>query len=568
MKKIDKLILSSFIGPFIMTFLVVVFILLTQHMLKYFDDIIGKDLGWDVLSQLLFYFAIFMTPVAMPLAVLLSSLITFGNLGEHFELTAIKSAGISLLRTIRPIFFFVVVLTGVAFYINNNLVPTAALEAYSLLYDIKQKKPALDLREGAFYNGLPDISIKVNKKFPDGITLKDIIVYDHRKNDGNKEVTVADSGRMSTILNERYLKFELFNGYNYSEGASSEREMTGQKNTKSETLTRSKFYKTQVVYDLSSFQLSRTDKKWFETNRIMRNLAELDMDIDSINREVLQQELNHYLYKPTYFSYYNKDSVTMPAYLREFKRERDSLSRIKYMPQERLEEERAAVQASRPAVDPIMKAQRSSPANRPMPQTLAGTIHEPAVPDSARSMPDPRAKQRRDSVFAAKVDSVLALTADRGIVQSATNMARQVKSQVLNSNTAIENYRREKVVFEIQWHKIIANSFMCIAMFLIGAPLGAIIKRGGLGVPFMISILFFIVYYVLTMQGEKLAKQGLISPMAGIWAADAILLVIGFIFLRQARADARLFDADAYRVFFDRARRWFLSRKRAPAAAA
>ena len=183
-------------------------------------------------------------------------------------------------------------------------------------------------------------------------------------------------------------------------------------------------------------------------------------------------------------------------------------------------------------------------------------------------MPDPRAKQRRDSVFAAKVDSVLALTADRGIVQSATNMARQVKSQVLNSNTAIENYRREKVVFEIQWHKIIANSFMCIAMFLIGAPLGAIIKRCGLGVPFMISILFFIVYYVLTMQGEKLAKQGLISPMAGIWAADAILLVIGFIFLRQARADARLFDADAYRVFFDRARRWFLSRKRAPAAAA
>src|SRR5690606_28175020 len=135
------------IGPFIMTFLVVVFILLTQHMLKYFDDIIGKDLGWDVLSQLLFYFAIFMTPVALPLAVLLSSLITFGNLGEHFELTAIKSVGISLLRTILRIFFVVLLLTGIAFYVNNNLVPKAALEAYNLLYDIKQKKPALDLRE-------------------------------------------------------------------------------------------------------------------------------------------------------------------------------------------------------------------------------------------------------------------------------------------------------------------------------------------------------------------------------------------------------------------------------------
>src|SRR6187402_3179478 len=166
MKKIDKLVLKAFIGPFILTFLVVVFILLMQHMLKYFDDIIGKGLGMDVIGQLLFYFAIFMTPVAMPLAVLLSSLIAYGNLGEHFELTAVKSAGFSLTRTLLPIFFFVVALTVVAFYVNNNLVPKAALEAYSLLYDIKQKKPALDLREGSFYQGIPDMSIKVNKKYP------------------------------------------------------------------------------------------------------------------------------------------------------------------------------------------------------------------------------------------------------------------------------------------------------------------------------------------------------------------------------------------------------------------
>src|SRR5688572_16818705 len=202
MKKIDKLVLDAFIGPFLITFFVVVFILLNINMLKYFDDIIGKGLDTLILGQLFFYFAIFTVPTAMPLAVLLSSLIAFGNLGEHFELTAIKSAGISLVRILLPIFLFVLVLTGIAFYANNNLVPKAALEAYSLLYDIKQKKPALDLREGAFYNGLPDVSIKVNEKFPDGITLKDIIVYDHRKNDGNKEVTVADSGRMSTILNE------------------------------------------------------------------------------------------------------------------------------------------------------------------------------------------------------------------------------------------------------------------------------------------------------------------------------------------------------------------------------
>ena len=589
MKKIDKLILSSFTGPFIMTFLVVVFILLTQHMLKYFDDIIGKDLGWDVLSQLLFYFAIFMTPVAMPLAVLLSALITFGNLGEHFELTAIKSAGISLLRTIRPIFLFVVVLTVIAFYINNNLVPKAALEAYSLLYDIKQKKPALDLREGAFYNGLPDISIKVNQKYPDGITLKGIIVYDHRKNDGNKQVTVADSGRMSTILNERYIKFELFNGYNYTEGAGAQQDLTGQKQTatRRETLSRSKFFKEQFVFDLSSFQLSRTDKKWFETNRIMRNLQELDADIDSIERELLQQELNHFLYKQTYFSFYNKDSITMPQYLSDFKKVRDSINRVKYMSKEDIErkaveekELRSAVAAERTAKkaaadssvtkktkrakpsagNPIVKSERT--------QKRIPKLEDRKVGKSAGLTPvveaDTTADRKRassDSIYVAKVDSLFSSIAGRNIVQGATNMARQVKSQVLNSNTAIENFEREKIVFEIQWHKILASSFMCIAMFLIGAPLGAIIKRGGLGIPFLISIMFFIIYYLLNMQGEKLAKQGLVSPMVGIWAADVILLMIGIVFLRQARVDARLFDADAYRVIFDRARQWLAARK-------
>ena len=187
MKKIDKLVLDAFIGPFLITFFVVVFILLNINMLKYFDDIIGKGLEPLILAELFFYFAIFTVPTAMPLAVLLSSLIAFGNLGEHFELTAIKSAGISLVRILRPIFAFVLFLTGIAFYANNNLVPKAALEAYSLLYDIKQKKPALDLREGAFYNGIDDMSIKVDQKFPDDESaLKGVIVYDHRENDGNK----------------------------------------------------------------------------------------------------------------------------------------------------------------------------------------------------------------------------------------------------------------------------------------------------------------------------------------------------------------------------------------------
>jgi lipopolysaccharide export system permease protein len=604
MKKIDKLLLGAFVGPFFMTFLVVVFILLTQHMLKYFDDIIGKGLDADVIGRLLFYFAIFMTPVALPLAVLLSSLIAFGNLGEHFELTAIKSSGISLVRTLRPIFFFVLLLTVGAFWANNNLVPKAALEAYSLLYDIKQKKPALDLREGAFYSGINDISIKVNKKFDDGITIKDVVVYDHRKNDGNKEVTVADSGKMYTILNDRYLKFELFNGYNYSEGSSMQKDVSVKRKSRTESLSRSKFAKSQIVFDLSDLALKPTDKKWFQGNRIMRNIAELNSDMDSINREILTQRLNYYQFRPSYFHYLDKsDTVDLPPYLREHQKYQDSLLRhrfakpyhpaipssgsttptetavtVKPEPDSLPANHEAIVDTMPAAPEPAkveitrqgtlrkareLKARSEQLAARPMPKFYSKkkSATTNTSKDSTRTM---AAKPvNKDSLLAAKVDSLFHLPPSFDNYQGATNAARQIKTNIQNTNASEESYSKEMINFEIQWHKILASSLACVAMFLIGAPLGAIIKKGGLGMPFLVSIIFFIIYYVITMQGEKLAKQGAVSPAFGVWMADVILFIIGLIFLRQARADARLFEADFYNVVFDKAKRWFESRRRA-----
>jgi lipopolysaccharide export system permease protein len=597
MKKIDKLVLDAFLGPFLITFLVVVFILLNINMLKYFDDIIGKGLDYDLLAQLFFYFAIFTIPTALPLAVLLSSLIAYGNLGEHFELTAIKSSGVSLVRTLVPIFFFVVFLTGVAFHANNSLVPKAALEAYSLLYDIKQKKPALDLREGAFYNGINDISIKVNKKFPDGITLKDVMVYDHRKNDGNRDVTVADSGKMYSILNDRYLKFELFNGYNYTEGAATERELTGTKSRgkNTETLSRSKFSKTQVVFDLSSFDIVRTDKKWFQGNRIMRNLNELDGDIDSMRREILSQRLNNYQNFTQQFYYFGKgDTLIMPEEVYRHKLYRDSIVSMPFQnraaPTPEPTQTSALVVESKTVVvgqkkdsamvnqDTIRKKSTSIGGKRRKREELTkerfAQKSEAKVPDTKKSDmvtkvggTETKAKAlataREASVtpsdsLSSVIDSLLAAAPTRAQFSAAANMARRAKSEIMNANSNVENFAKEQRTFEIQWHKIFASSFACIAMFLIGAPLGSIIKRGGLGVPFLVSILFFIVYYVLTMQGEKLAKAGTVSVEVGVWMADVILFGIGLFFLRQARVDARLFDNDSYAVAFDKIKRWVM----------
>lgn len=526
MKKIDKLVISSFIGPFILTFLVVVFILLTQHMLKYFDDIIGKDLGWDVLGTLLFYFAIFMTPVALPLAVLLSSLIAFGNLGEHFELTAVKSLGISMVRSLFPIFVFVVILTGAAFYANNNLVPKAALEAYSLLYDIKQKKPALDLREGAFYSAIPDISIKVNKKLPDGQGLKDIIIYDHRNRIGNKEVTIADSGRMYTILNDQFLKLELFNGYNYDEGSAQGKDAMGMADA-GQTLRKTKFDKTQIVFDLSSFGLNRTDKKWFQGNRIMRNMNELEQDMDSIGKNVMNQKLNRFITTRDHiFNYHYKlDTLPLPEALAQYKAILDS-TRKKVKPSTKLIPERTGR---------VNLTRKVKPA--------------PVINDSIKA------------ILLARADSLFSSPATKAEITSALNYARMVKSQIVNYNNQIDTYGNDYRVFQIQWHKILANSLACIAMFLIGAPLGAIIKRGGLGVPVLASILFFIFYYILSMMGDKWARQDAIPVPVGIWMADVILFVIGLLFLRQARMDARLFEADFYRVAWDKLKIWVRSKK-------
>jgi lipopolysaccharide export system permease protein len=512
MKNIDKLILGSFLGPFIMTFLVVVFILLNIHMLKYFDDIIGKDLGWAVISQLFFYFAIFNTPNSLPLAVLLSALITFGNLGEHFELTAIKSLGISLTRALLPIFIFVIFITAFAFYTGNYLVPKAALEAYSLLYDIKQKKPALDLREGAFTSSIPDINIKVAKKFPDGKTIKGVIIYDHRGKTGNKEVIIADSGRMFSILGDQYLKLELFNGYNYREGtAEQDMAQTGAE----ETMSKTRFEKSVMVFDLSSFGLIRTDKKWFQGHRIMRNLKELDRDIDSLKYERNKQLLSLMDVKESFFRYHRKaDSTVLSPELLAAKERRDSILKVQ---------------------NPGM------------------------VPEVAIRRFKLRYNTTEDDVQ--KAANVLAVTsANSGDLTQALSAARNASSQLLNINERLRQYSEDSKVFQVQWHKILASAVACMAMFLIGAPLGAIIKKGGLGVPVLASIIFFILFYVLSLLGEKWAKSNIVSVPMGIWMANAILFTIGFVFLLQARRDARLFESDFYMVIFDRIKRRFIKK--------
>jgi lipopolysaccharide export system permease protein len=375
-------------------------------------------------------------------------------------------------------------------------------------------------------------------------------------------------------------------------------------------LSRTEFEKMQVVFDLSSFQLSRTDKKWFQGNRIMRNLSELSSDVDSIDRETLHATLAHYESQRSYFSYLNiSNSIILPANLKKVKKERDSLNltvmvegggivqssstaAISVVPGKDIKIDSTRIQQASvsPATDSsemkvsnkkitkrkrragnldsmnesgsVLQTRKMRRENRIKKELEAKPKANLKASSTKRIQPKANAKRPvRQIDLDSKLDSIFLVKADRSIIDNAASRARSVKNQLMSTQANLNDYKTDRTVFLIQWHKILASSLACIAMFLIGAPLGAIIKKGGLGVPFLVSILFFIIYYLVTMTGEKWAKQSIIPVPIGVWTADLALFVVGLIFLRQARLDVRLFEADFYSVLYDKAKKWLILKK-------
>lgn len=561
MKKLDKLLLKSFLGPFILTFVVVVFILLTQYMLKYFEEFVGKDLGFYVFVELIMYFSINMTPMALPLAVLLSSLMTFGNLGEHFELTAIKSAGISLTRVLLPLFIFSCMLSVLAFFSNNYIVPKANLKAYSLLYDIKKTKPSLDLKEGAFYNGIPNYSIKVDKKHTDGVTLGNLIIYDHSSGQGNTKVILADSGKMYTIHNNTYLMLELFRGNSYSELASQ-----GSRVGKNviEDFHRNAFDESKLVFSLASFGLQETNKELFADNRLMKNAGQLTDDIDSMRIALQKLQLEMYDNSNRYFSYHLKDKLKIPEYLipksiempddgienneNEQTSQNSTPSKKEYLP--RLMAGSPYAFAKREGMDTVSRKEiAEGNTNMTVDSLQADSLKNTAQADSINApiILDPVA------IAWTHIDSLFHIPQRKQkVLGQALSQARYVKNNVSMQATRDKNLTKELNTYIIEKNKKYSQAVACLIMFLIGAPLGAIIKKGGLGIPVIVSIAFFIIFYVLSITGEKWGKESLLDPILATWISNIILLPFGLFFLKQARNDVRVFEADFYKVAFDK----------------
>mgnify|MGYP001167557067 FL=1 len=456
-------------------------------MLKYFDDILGKDLSFGVLFEFLFYFSVRITPDALPLAVLLSSIMTFGNLGENNELVAIKSAGNSLLRTLLPLFMVSVLITFFAFYSNNNFVPKANLKALSLLYDIKRKKPSMDLKEGQFYSGIPGYTIKAKEKITDEL-LKDVMIYDHVTYQGNNRVILSDSAYMYSILDNRYLVFELHNGSSYTEipVETSRVKYINQ-------FYRNNFSFMKLIFDMSSFDLQRTKEELFAGDYRMKNTKELSNTIDSLEFNKSKQKYIMLKNSTSFYDFHMKDKFMLP----------DGVVKIRSEFKE----------------DDLVKDYFTN--NKEL-------------------------IDLEDSFYTSVNNSIVL---DKNIYSRALNSARNIKTNLSINSARIKSQKFEINKNEIELDKKFAQAFACISMFIIGAPLGSLIKRGGIGVPVIISIVFYIVYYVLNILGIKWAREDIISPELAAWLSNLILFPIGLFFLYHSRKDSRIFEIDIVEYF-------------------
>ena len=469
-KKIDIFILKKFFQMFLGCFLICLFVFMMQFVWKHIETMVGKGLGLDILAQFFFYMGVSLVPMALPMAILLTSLLTFGNMGEQLELTAMKAAGIPLLRIMRPIIISAAILTGVSFYFQNNISPKAQMEMARMLISMKSTSPALEIPEGIFYNGIPNVNLYVEHKDTETGMLYDVIIYKIDNGIENAQIVVADSARLETTADKHFLKLSMFNGEEFEnlQNISSSDMMTRQNN--------------QVPYDRETFQYKTL-------------LIDFNTDFDLMNADDLKNLADA---KSLHQLTADADSMTLLY---------DSIGRANY----------------------IELSARYF-------QTGYGTRHDSLVAQKIAQ------KLNVDTVLN-NMSQTQRLNDLREAQTKAGGMLTELEWRTPVSQDGYRLVRRH----EIKWHDMFTSSLACLFFFFIGAPLGAIIRKGGLGVSTIVSVLIFIVYYIIGVSGMKMARDGTWNITYGMWISTFIMTPLGVFLTYKANKDATLFNLDNYR---------------------
>lgn len=466
MKKLDRLILRSFLGPLALTFTLSVLVLLMQFVWKYVDDLVGKGLEFSVIAEMLMYASATFVPMALPIAVLFASIMTMGNFGEKYELVAMKAGGVSISRVMIPMALVALMLTGVAFYFGNSVVPSAMYHYRMMYYDITHKKPAINIRPGEYFKDIDGYVIRVGGKSRDGHVLEDVVIYDHTSGLEQTNVIVARRGVMEITPDNQYLQFILTDGYSYSEQSTGE-------NYLRRPLTTIGFDEQTVSFDISSFAFNRSTDETFKSSYTMMNINQLDTSINKLQVALVDKidECHREMLAPLH---------AWQQYV---------------------------------AVDAARRSSRKVSIDS-LHATLSGT------------------------------DLTRANSYARNSALSASQNA-EMYANILESDTEYINRHY------IEWHRKFTLSIACLLLFLIGAPFGSIVRKGGLGLPLVASVGFFVLYYVVGMIAEKAVRESAMGS-EGMWISSFVMLPIGIVLTLQATTDSSFFDASSWGKLFRR----------------
>lgn len=462
MKALPRYIIKSFVGPLALTLVIALFILLMQFLWKYIDDLVGKGLSGFVILKFLIWVTLYLIPLALPMAILLASIMTFGNLAENYELVALKSSGLSLPRIMAPLATLVLLISFGAFLFANYGLPLINLKMNSLLWDIQNTKPAMKLEPDIFYNGLTGYSIRIGEKDPDGETVHNVLIYDHTDNLGNTKVLLAKSGKIKMSSDSHYMIFTLNDGNSYED------KMDNNQQRITHPIMENHFAQQTLYLDLSSFRFSRTKEELFKSDYQMMDMRQLSNSADSLKKNL--ENSKDQFSKQLTLSYLN--------------------------------------------IQPIVR----------------------------RGMRPRGLSNLQDKML---------------LVDAATNTVRGAKEMVHETSIQFDASSGAILLRNLEWQRKFTFPFACLLLFFIGAPLGAIIRKGGLGMPVVVAALFFVTYYILTIIGTKSAREEEMTVFAGSWLSSFILVPIGIFLTYKASVDSAIFERDAYLNFFKKLGRGF-----------
>lgn len=512
MKKIDKLLLSSFLPPFVVTFFIALFVLIMQTLWIYIDDIIGKGASLGMILEFIFYRSISLFPMALPIAILISSVMVMGNLSERYELASMKSAGVPLLRTIRALILASVVIACCSWISSNYLIPRANLKFKSRLYDMRKQKPTLNLEEGVFNDDFDGYRIRIGEKNPDNRIIKDVFIANHAagQRDNLNEIIAAD-GEMYTAGNERYLIMELNNGEQFQEG---NRYVSGSRNKA--PFIRTSFDRYTKIFDMNEFEINRTDEELFQNHYSMLSMRQLREAIDSIDIQIVNRKETMNDYVNNYMPNYKRDTITAIEQL-----EKDSINDLK------------------DAIAQQMKGQ-SKKIEKPKKILPKKVIKNRRV---KYKVPKERPGLQKITKDLNTYESILETFPSfkhQALIDKSLTYTRSIKSHADSAARFMDKTKEKRVKHIFELYSKYSFAVVCIVFLFIGAPMGSIVRKGGFGYPLLIAIICFMLFIVLTMVFKDMAEAFVIHPVLAVWMPNLLLMPIGVFLTYKAMNDSKL----------------------------